>query len=1488
LDVARTQPVRLRARRYVLHVAKHSQITLVAELTRMDEFLECLSMKLNPIPLLLLTTLTLCAQSDLKLTIHLDANQKPVLRLSGRPGVTNEIQFTDALSASNTWQQLTNFVPGASEEQVLDPTPPTQGSRYYRAIAQAAPARPTMESALDGAEFVWTTGSGAPWLPQTSVTFDGVDAAQSGTPPPGGQSWLHATVNGPGTVQFQWAFAASPADTLRFYTYLGGVPTDLYLAELSGSQANWHSFTLDLPGGTHVLRWEYNRASGSVGGTGWVDQVQVILPCPTNGLYDDFTANEINGYRWLTNQPNLPQLASQRLVFAVNSGSKQLSARCAGCSEVAADVALTGFSGNSWFNLCNRWFQVNGTNCIAIIGVQTDSTTNLFSPSLTAQVLAEDTGAIFWRREVPLGNNPNSVRLKMGYDAVRMRVEFWSNDLSFALCPLPSHTTTTPNYGRWWMDAGASGGAQASYMVDNVSVQQAYSAVNPDYDHVYVNRNATPPFWGTSAHPLPGIQIGIARSHNGSTVHIAPGTYLEQVELDHRRQWQHLNFLTLQGTGAAVLSGQGAYCGLFVSGHPWITVSNLTITGYTNGLIVSDDTEHVILQRCAITNNVGAGVMVSAETTLIEDCVVSSNGGRGLDLGGGSSNTTVRIDRCRVQNNGDHGVFAAEGAHIINSFVTANRNGGIVLWSDGMVEASTIADNDGPGVFLNTPATAPAVQVIGNIVTGNGGTGIDATFVGGELWVRNNDLWFNTGSNHTGVTNKVPDLSFWGNFSVNPEFVDGGDYHLSANSPCINANPNSFPSGSSDLDGEPRVQFDSADTGADEAAYAEARYTFATLAGCGSLFADGAGSAARFNAPSGAAVDNGGNVYVADTFNHTIRKISPTGTVTTLAGIPGISGSADGTGSAARFNLPYGVAADNTGNVYVADTYNHTIRKVSAVGVVTTFAGTARQSGSTDGTGSAARFKEPSGVAVDDVGNVYVADASNYTIRKISPAGSVTTLAGMAGSSGRADGTGSAARFYFPFGVAVDHAGNAYVADMVNHTIRIVTPAGEVTTLAGSPGYSGDADGMGSAARFDHPRGVAVDDAGNVFVSDASNYTIRKISPAGSVSTLAGIPGVSGSADGTNSAARFYFPFGVTVDDAGGVYVADTSNHTIRKVTPAGVVGTLAGSPDGSGSTDGAGSAARFNQPRGVAVHGTGEIYVADTYNHTIRKLTPAGVVATLAGGPGNSGSANGTGSAARFWHPSGVAVDNVNVVYVADTSNHTIRKVSAAGLVTTLAGLARSPGSIDGTGSAARFLFPSGVAVDGALSVYVADTGNHTIRKISAAGNVTTLAGLPGISGSADGTGATARFNNLNGVAVDDIGNVYVADTSNHTIRKVTPAGVVTTLAGSAGNPGSADGTGNAARFFFPSGVAVGGTDHVYVADQDNHTIREVTPMGVVRTVAGSPDGPGSSDGTGSAARFWSPNGVAADGLGNIYVSDNFNNSIRMGFRGYPLLPAP
>lgn len=326
----------------------------------------------------------------------------------------------------------------------------------------------------------------------------------------------------------------------------------------------------------------------------------------------------------------------------------------------------------------------------------------------------------------------------------------------------------------------------------------------------------------------------------------------------------------------------------------------------------------------------------------------------------------------------------------------------------------------------------------------------------------------------------------------------------------------------------------------------------------------------------------------------------------------GIANQNPASASQLFLQFPVGIALDAAGNIYIGDAAVHTISKLSPAGQLSVLAGASGQSGTADGSGGLARFNGPDGITLAANGTLHVADSANGTIRRITTVGVVTTLAGSTSSRGNVDGPGATATFSFPEGVAQDASGTLYVADALNNNIRQISAAGSVTTLAGSAGNAGDADGPGHVARFNHPTGIAVDAVGNVYVADTFNNTVRKITLAGVVTTLAGLSGVSGSTDGTGHQALFNNPIGLTVDSAGNVYVADTGNSTIRRITPAGLVTTMAGLAGIAGWRNGSGADAWFNQPRAIAIGANGELFVADTGNGTIRKITATGIVSTL------------------------------------------------------------------------------------------------------------------------------------------------------------------------------------------------------------------------------------------------------------------------------------
>ncbi len=403
--------------------------------------------------------------------------------------------------------------------------------------------------------------------------------------------------------------------------------------------------------------------------------------------------------------------------------------------------------------------------------------------------------------------------------------------------------------------------------------------------------------------------------------------------------------------------------------------------------------------------------------------------------------------------------------------------------------------------------------------------------------------------------------------------------------------------------------------------------------------------------------------------------------------------------------------------------------------------------------------------AINPKGNTVDAFFQYSTTTDFSGGTIVSTLAGSAGNPGYADGTGAAARFNYPYSVAVDASGTVYVADFSNHCIRKVTPAGVVTTLAGSPGNSGYADGTGTNAQFNIPRSVAVDASGTVYVAETGNNCIRKVTPAGVVTTLAGSASNSGYADGTGTAAWFNSPQGMAVDANGNLYVADNGNNCIRMVTPAGVVSTLLGSTT-CGFADGTGVAAQFNGPTGVALDASGTLYVSDCNNSCIRRVTPAGVVSTLAGLAENSGYADGTGTAAQFRYPSNVAVDANGTVYVADQGNNRIRLVTPAGVVTTLAS------------AVVQFNGSTGVAVDGSGTVYVADSGNSRIILI--ASSTVSILAQSGLTGTA-GVNVSLSVTNLlpettyyfRAVATNNASQIFGEILSFTTLNNPTPATV-------------------------------------------------------------------------------------------------------------------
>ncbi len=656
-------------------------------------------------------------------------------------------------------------------------------------------------------------------------------------------------------------------------------------------------------------------------------------------------------------------------------------------------------------------------------------------------------------------------------------------------------------------------------------------------------------------------------------------------------------------------------------------------------------------------------------------------------------------------------------------------------------------------------------------------------------------------------------------------------------------------------------------------------YTISTFAGGGlPVNVSGTSASLGYAAPRYIAADHAGNVFFVDQ-DSVLRLDATTGVLTLVAGngTQGFSGD-NGPATSAQLNNPLGVAVDSAGSLYIADSGNARIRKVSG-GVIATVAGGGSSGYFDTGPATSAQLWGPGGIAVDSNGNLYLVDSALFgygLIRRVSN-GVITTVAG-GGSSGLGDnGPATSAQLYIPTGVAVDSGGNLYITD--SNRVRKIA-GGIITTVAGGGSSIGDNNVPATSSSLINPMGVAVDSAGNLYVADTFNNRIRKISN-GLITTVAGnfTPGYSGD-NGPATSASLNSPMGIAVDSSGNLYIADSANSRIRRVSN-GVITTVAGNGMPSFSGDnGPATSAQLYASHGVAAGSDGSVYIADSSNNRVRKVSN-GVITTVAGNgtPGFSGD-NGPAASAQLSDPEGVALDSAGNLYIADAFNNRIRKVSN-GVITTVAGngtYGLTPTGDNFPATSAQLYSPKGVAVDSAGDLYIADTYNQLIRKVSN-GVITTVAGT-GMHGPSSGDNSPATSASLfspTAVAVDSAGNLYIADTGNSRVRKVSN-GVITTVAGNGGYGFSGDnGPAATAQLFNPEGVAVDLAGNLCIADTLNNRIRKVS-NGVITTVAGNGTYGFSGDNApATSSQLSHPTGVAMDSAGNVYVADRDNNRIRV-----------
>ncbi|HTS28347.1 MAG TPA: NHL repeat-containing protein [Bryobacteraceae bacterium] len=646
--------------------------------------------------------------------------------------------------------------------------------------------------------------------------------------------------------------------------------------------------------------------------------------------------------------------------------------------------------------------------------------------------------------------------------------------------------------------------------------------------------------------------------------------------------------------------------------------------------------------------------------------------------------------------------------------------------------------------------------------------------------------------------------------------------------------------------------------------------------------------------PPRVTVDAAGNVYFASL--HSVFKVDSQGTLTRIAGTGryGVSGDG-GPALQAQLAFPDGLAVDVSGNVYVVDRDANTVREISTAGTISTIAGTGMSGYSGDGGPAVkAQLNSPTGLAIDSLGNLFIADTGNSCIRMVATNGAISTVAGNNTADYYGDGgPATQAALKQPQGMTVDPSGNLYIADTFNNVIRKVGPDGTITTFAGTgfPASTGDGGPPSSATLF-LPTDVAADRSGALYIADLGAVRIRKIAQ-GQISTVAGNNFSEQLAlDGLVAiSARISGPTGVAVDANGTFYFAAGSigsgsgltggDFKIWKVTPDGIFHTVAGDGENSSSGDGGpASAAQIDSPAGFALDTDGTLYFAEPTANRVRKIAPDGTISTVAGfGTAGFAGDGGPAVAALLNRPMGVAVYN-GALYIADTANNRIRIVLADGTIGTIVGNGNA--GLYGDGGLpieAAIHAPQSIVFDGPGNLYIADTLDNRVRKIDSTTNlISTVVGRGSGFGGDGGPATDALLNGPTALAVDSAGNLYIADQNNGRIRKVSTDGNITTVAGTATVFTGDGGPAINALLSAPRGIAVDSAGNLYISDSGENRIRRVGTDGMISTIAGNGNCCYTNDGgPATSASLNQPWGLALDAKGNISLADTGNNAIRL-----------
>jgi sugar lactone lactonase YvrE len=633
-------------------------------------------------------------------------------------------------------------------------------------------------------------------------------------------------------------------------------------------------------------------------------------------------------------------------------------------------------------------------------------------------------------------------------------------------------------------------------------------------------------------------------------------------------------------------------------------------------------------------------------------------------------------------------------------------------------------------------------------------------------------------------------------------------------------------------------------------------------------------------------LDAQSNLLLGDADNNLVVRVLSDGSYQVVAGngLTGFSGDG-GPATGASLNNPSGIAADSAGNIYFSELGNARVRRVTPDGVISTFAGTGHTGNTGDGgPATSATLSEPVALAVDGSGNLYIADRASGVIRRVGTDGIISTYAGNGKPGYSGDGGPATEASIFPDTdtMAIDAGGNLYFSEFGNNRVRRVSPDGIITTVAGTgvASYNGD-NRPASDAWLRNPAGVAVDADGSLYIADTNNFRLRKVSPDGTITTIAGNGNVTSSGDGgPATSASVLGVFGVVADASGNVYLADSQR--VRIIDPTGTINTFAGNDAYRNVPDGTSAAfAYFREPAGMTFDAAGNLLVSDFSAQRIRKIDTAGTYSTVAGN-GNAGRSSGPIAAIRSFlnGPQAIVTDAAGNIYFSDRSNHWVKKIDATGTMTIFAGSTQGFDGDNGKASNAKLNFPAGLAFDGSGNLFIADCRNGRVRKVDGDSNVSTVAGNGSTGNGGDGGPALqAPLNCPFALAFDGAGNLYIAEYNSSRVRRMTPDGTLATVTGNGQSISTGDGgPASSATLNHPSALTFDAAGNLYIAEYDANRVRIIDRAGRISTIAGVGGAGFTGDGDlATRARLRNPEALAVDKAGRLYIADAGNSRIRV-----------